>query len=263
MSRPPAVARPLCPPPPPWMNLAASRMSLPAFLPLATRSLEYMSTRLGLPSKAKAPASARFWTFFCKSRATLRTMAGSMEWSKRTSLMPFTSSAPSSSFWARAAAFSLATASNCLRASACSATSFSMAPVRSGALLKIFLMVFRRSSMWWMLSMALAPVTASIRRTPAATALSDTILNRPMVPVLRVWVPPQSSTESPNRTTRTTSPYFSPNRAMAPILRASSMVASRFSMSGKSERMSWFTRISTARSSSSVIFWKWEKSKRK
>ena len=43
MVRPPAVANPGCPPPPPWMHFAASRMSLPAFLPLATRSAEYTS----------------------------------------------------------------------------------------------------------------------------------------------------------------------------------------------------------------------------
>ncbi|MDE3050662.1 MAG: alanine--tRNA ligase, partial [Nitrospirota bacterium] len=37
------------------------------------------------------------------------------------------------------------------------------------------------------------PVWASIRRTPAATPVSDTILNRPMSPVCRQCVPPQSS----------------------------------------------------------------------
>ena len=39
-SLPPAVAKPGCPPPPPWMNLAASRISLPALRPAATRSSE-------------------------------------------------------------------------------------------------------------------------------------------------------------------------------------------------------------------------------
>ncbi len=238
-------------------------MSLPAFLPLATRSLLYISTRLGFPSKAYAPARTRFWAFFCKSRATLRTCWGSRLLSKRATRMPLRSSASARSLSARAAAFSAATASSCLRASAFSCTSFSMAPCRSGALFIRPLRFFRRPSIWWMLSTATPPVMASIRRTPAATALSDTILNRPMVPVLLVWVPPQSSTESPKRTTRTTSPYFSPKRAMAPILRASSMVASRFSISGKSDRMSWLTRVSTFSSSWSVIFWKCEKSNRK
>ena len=39
------------------------------------------------------------------------------------------------------------------------------------------------------------PVSASMRRTPAATAPSPTILNRPISPVRRTWVPPQSSVE--------------------------------------------------------------------
>ena len=41
--RPPAVARAFCPPPPPCMALAASRMSFPAFFPASTRSAEYIS----------------------------------------------------------------------------------------------------------------------------------------------------------------------------------------------------------------------------
>ncbi len=44
ISLPPAVARPGWPPPPPWINLAASRMSAPAFLPASTRSCEYISS---------------------------------------------------------------------------------------------------------------------------------------------------------------------------------------------------------------------------
>ena len=84
-----------------------------------------------------------------------------------------------------------------------------------------------------------------------------------MVPVADVGVPPQSSTESPKRTTRTMSPYFSPNRAIAPIDLASSIVASRFSHRGLFARMRALTFFSTARSSSSVILAKCEKSKRK
>ena len=56
-----------------------------------------------------------------------------------------------------------------------------------------------------------------MRRTPAATPVSLTILNSPISLVLRTCVPPHSSTESPGIvTTRTTSPYFSPNSAIAP-----------------------------------------------
>ena len=43
---------------------------------------------------------------------------------------------------------------------------------------------------------AAAPVSASMRRTPEATALSDTILKRPISPVRRTCVPPHSSTEN-------------------------------------------------------------------
>ncbi len=63
-----------------------------------------------------------------------------------------------------------------------------------------------------------------MRRTPAARPCSLVILKRPISPSERAWVPPQSSTESlVIVSTRTTSPYFSPNIAMAPRLRASSM----------------------------------------
>ena len=41
------------------------------------------------------------------------------------------------------------------------------------------------------------PVTASMRRTPAATPPSEVILKTPMSPVLLTWVPPHSSTEKP------------------------------------------------------------------
>ncbi|MCY1532495.1 hypothetical protein D9M68_677750 [compost metagenome] len=69
---------------------------------------------------------------------------------------------------------------------------------------------------------ALSPVMASMRRTPAATPPSETILNRPISPVRPTCVPPQSSREKPMSSTRTVSPYFSPNSAMAPPLTASS-----------------------------------------
>ena len=44
-------------------------------------------------------------------------------------------------------------------------------------------------------TMAMHPVSASILRTPAATALSPTILNKPISPKAPTWVPPQSSIE--------------------------------------------------------------------
>jgi len=69
---------------------------------------------------------------------------------------------------------------------------------------------------------ARGPVMASMRRTPAATPLSDTMRMSPISAVLRTCVPPHSSTESEGiSTTRTTSPYFSPNSAIAPRATAS------------------------------------------
>ena len=65
---------------------------------------------------------------------------------------------------------------------------------------------------------------------PAATPDSDTILKKPMSPVRATCVPPQSSVEkSPMLSTRTSSPYFSPNSAIAPALIASSYFISRAS----------------------------------
>ena len=68
------------------------------------------------------------------------------------------------------------------------------------------------------------PVSAVIRRVPAETDSSPTILNRPTWPTLSRCVPPQSSREnSPIATTRTISGYFSPNSAIAPSALASSI----------------------------------------
>src|SRR6266853_2857928 len=118
---------------------------------------------------------------------------------------------------------------------------------------------------------AAAPATASMRRTPAATAPSPTILNRPMSPVRSACVPPHSSTEyflppstlgsPPIDSTRTSSPYFSPNSAMAPAAIASSGVIRRVS-TGLFSRMRSFTSSSILRSSSCEIALVWLMSKR-
>ena len=70
-------------------------------------------------------------------------------------------------------------------------------------------------------------MTASIRRTFAALDVSAVTLNTPISAVERTCVPPHSSRDqvpSPTSTIRTTSPYFSPNSAIAPSARASSSV---------------------------------------
>ena len=65
------------------------------------------------------------------------------------------------------------------------------------------------------------PVSAVIRRVPAATLSSPTILNRPTWPLLSRCVPPHSSLlNSPIETIRTTSGYFSPKSIIAPASRA-------------------------------------------
>ena len=56
-----------------------------------------------------------------------------------------------------------------------------------------------------------------MRRTPAAIAPSLTIRKSPIRPVDDMCVPPHSSMEEPKRMVRTTSSYFSPNSAIAPI----------------------------------------------
>ena len=65
-------------------------------------------------------------------------------------------------------------------------------------------------------------VNASTRRTPAATPVSCTRTKTPTSAVLRTCVPPHNSFEnSPTPTTRTVSPYFSLNSAVAPSAIAS------------------------------------------
>ena len=66
---------------------------------------------------------------------------------------------------------------------------------------------------FWKWRIAPSPVMASMRRTPAEMLLSETILNTPMSPVRVTCVPPHSSLlKSGMETTRTCSPYFSPNK---------------------------------------------------
>ncbi len=95
-------------------------------------------------------------------------------------------------------------------------------------------------------STPIGPVTASIRRTFAADEVSWVILKTPISAVACTCVPPHSSRDqspAPTSTIRTTSPYFSPNSAIAPSARASSSVV-------VSARTGWFSStISLTRSS--------------
>ena len=113
-------------------------------------------------------------------------------------------------------------------------------------------MSLRIWSVWTTYSSAPSPVTASMRRTPAAIPPSLTMRNRPMSPARLAWVPPQSSVEkSPTRSTRTSSSYFSPNSAIAPAATAASYCIRRVSAAALA-RTSALTRRSISRSSSGV-----------
>ena len=112
---------------------------------------------------------------------------------------PLASCFSSSRRLATAAAATSATASGCVR-SATAASCSTRSCLRSS-------------------SMPSGPVTASIRRTLAALEVSCVILKTPISAVERTCVPPHSSRDqspAPTSTIRTTSPYFSPNSAIAP-----------------------------------------------
>src|SRR5207244_1992765 len=110
---------------------------------------------------------------------------------------------------------------------------------------------------------AAAPATASMRRTPEATAPSSATLKNPIWPVASRCVPPQSSVEnSPIFTTRTRSPYFSPKSAMAPAASASFRSISRW-VTGVLACTCSLTSSSTCSISRSLTAPPWEKSKRR
>ena len=105
-------------------------------------------------------------------------------------------------------------------------------------------------------------MTASIRRTFEALEPSETISKRPISPVLATWVPPQSSRETPSTsTTRTQSPYFSPNSAIAPS-RSASLRSISIARTGALSLIQPLTRSLDRASSSGVDRAPWVKSKR-
>ena len=71
----------------------------------------------------------------------------------------------------------------------------------------------RASAIAWFAALrACAPVSASMRRTPAATPASDTPEMTPMSPVRRTCVPPHSSTDQPSELPGLQAPRPSPRR---------------------------------------------------
>ena len=103
-----------------------------------------------------------------------------------------------------------------------------------------------------------------MRRTLAALEVSVVSLKAPISAVERTCVPPHSSRDhapSPTSTIRTTSPYFSPNSAIAPSARASSSVVVS-ARTGWLARIHSLTRSSTHATSSAASGAPWVKSKR-
>jgi len=75
-----------------------------------------------------------------------------------------------------------------------------------------------RARYWY----ASEPTSASTRRTPEPMDPSEMKDTTPSCPLRCACVPPHNScAQSPTDTTRTVSPYFSPNSAIAPISSAS------------------------------------------
>src|SRR2546425_985915 len=102
-----------------------------------------------------------------------------------------------------------------------------------------------------------------MRRTLAAAPVSWVNRNRAICPVVGTCVPPHSSRETPGTsTTRTTSPYFSVKRAIAPAAIASWYFISRV-CTGRFSQMCWFTSSSMLASTSPAIGPWWLKSKRR
>ena len=190
---------------------------------------------MGLPSWTEPITMSELWGSAARTlKARSLAWSGRMGSTAENTLTPFTRRPCESNLFLAPSTACCWKPSTCFFSSSCSLIYFWMVPSRSLALLKRFLRARTMSSIWYIISSVSRPVLASIRRIPAATLASETILNIPIWPVLRAWIPPQNSHEGPKRTTRTLSPYFSPKRAIAPIFLASSIGVSRCSSSGKS-----------------------------
>jgi len=68
-----------------------------------------------------------------------------------------------------------------------------------------------------LISLNFQAIAERATRTPLPIELSLSSTNMPSSPVVCACVPPQNSTDGPNCTTRTRSPYFSPAIVIAPV----------------------------------------------
>ena len=216
----------LPPPLPPQMAVTFLMMS-PALTPLDTASLPQTARKVILPSLT---ADRTATTLGCLSRS-MSPIWRSLAASALGRVAVSTFSSPRS--WppmrkrsvspAASLAWNFSTVWRISRSSAIFCSAFSRSS--AGFALRTAAVSKRRDWARFMVSRDLRPVVASMRRTPEATENSLSMWNTPTLAVLSRWVPPQNSTEKPwpMSTTRTVSPYFSPNRAMAPRCLASSM----------------------------------------
>jgi len=259
---PPAVARNGWPPPPPSISGAIS-LIIPAafiFFPFARLSLT-ITTMFAFPAiEAPITATVSPWSFLSSDAIALRVSAESDSTSPETNLIPFILTAFPVSCCRDDLAAWILNLSIVLRRPEFSAMSFSTPSFIFPGLLSIAAISSRTASFSLIYSSARGPVTASILLTPAAIAPSDTILISPIAAVDSTCVPPQSSTESPNCTTLTVSPYFSPNSAMAPIERAFFRGIFSVTCFVWLFLTSWLAISSTFSISSLVILPKWLKS---
>src|SRR5450830_670412 len=237
-SVPPACAMSGRPPPLPPTCWATKLTSSPA-LTLEVASAVTPAIRLTLPSVTLASTMAAVFSLSLSLSMVSRKVATSAPSRVAAStLMPLTSTAfVTSSSPCPAASFDFSAASSFSSALTWSCTWPMRVVNSSGLVLRAPAASCRRRLSDCTSASAPSPVTASRRRMPAATPPSVMILKRPISPVRPTWTPPHSSLEEPMSSTRTSSPYFSPNSAMAPCLTASSndMCCAL---------VSWFCRIS-------------------
>mmetsp|Transcript_21035 Transcript_21035/g.58376 ORF Transcript_21035/g.58376 Transcript_21035/m.58376 type:complete len:260 (-) Transcript_21035:1957-2736(-) len=229
-SFPPAWARFGRPPPPPPQIRAMPPINFPACRPPATTSAPKAATIPTLPSAegeistTAAFSPSCFWRLAaapCRSPAATPSRPST----SRVAPLLLTASAleVSAAVFARAIwDLRLATSAAEDFSSSCSASTLST--TAAGLTLNLPDSSLTMPSTLPRYSTWAAPATASMRRTPEAIPPSEIILKPPISAVLETCVPPQSSMLRPGTsTTLTTSPYFSPNMAVAPASCASVM----------------------------------------
>mmetsp|Transcript_29139 Transcript_29139/g.55993 ORF Transcript_29139/g.55993 Transcript_29139/m.55993 type:complete len:257 (-) Transcript_29139:667-1437(-) len=231
-SFPPACAKLGRPPPPPPHIFAEAPMMLPALRPaLTTAGLKAAtSATLSVPTpEPRTTAEGSPILSTSCSAATCNDFESTPSSCLTTTFAPDGVTAASfASIADFASASSLFRSDICFWPARISICIFSIrSPISSGFTLRLELMDLTTLSRRARSSMMPSPDTASIRRTPDAIPVSETIL-KPLISARFVtWVPPHSSIETlGTSTTRTTSLYFSPNIAVAPALLASAKLIS-------------------------------------